>query len=126
MDAALTDRHVVGRLDDFPPGSHRVVTLGRREIGVFNIRGELYALPNVCPHQTGPLCEGKRLVGALEAHPMESGGWLLESVGDGEVIQCPWHQLEFHVPTGRCLAFPRISVRTYEVAVVGDDVLIGF
>jgi nitrite reductase (NADH) small subunit len=43
--------HVVGNLSDFPEGSHRVVRVGRREIGVFNIGGELYGLPNVCPHQ---------------------------------------------------------------------------
>ncbi len=33
--------HVVGDLSDFPEGEHRVVRVGRREIGVFNIRGEL-------------------------------------------------------------------------------------
>ena len=43
---------VVGRLTDFPEGTHRVVRVGRREIGVFNIRGRLYGLPNLCPHQT--------------------------------------------------------------------------
>jgi nitrite reductase/ring-hydroxylating ferredoxin subunit len=40
----------------------------------------------------------------------------------GEVITCPWHQLEFHVPTGRCLAFPHLKVRSYEVVVDGGDV----
>ncbi len=43
--------HVVGNLSNFPEGSHRVVRVGRREIGVFNIGGELYGLPNVCPHR---------------------------------------------------------------------------
>jgi len=33
-----------------------VVRVGRREIGVFNLRGELYGLPNVCPHQTRVPC----------------------------------------------------------------------
>jgi mRNA interferase HigB len=32
---------------------------------VFNIAGKLYGLPNVCPHQTGPLCEGKPPLGTL-------------------------------------------------------------
>ena len=59
--------HVVGDISEFPEGSHRVVKVGRREIGVFNIAGRLYGLPNVCPHQTGPLCEGKTTTGTLVA-----------------------------------------------------------
>src|SRR5581483_7715784 len=56
---------VVGHVSDFPEGSHRVVKVGRREIGIFHIKGQFYGLPNTCPHQTGPLCEGKRLTGTL-------------------------------------------------------------
>ena len=55
----MSREHVIGDPSDFPPGTLRVVNVGRREIGVFNIGGKLYGLPNVCPHQTGPLCEGK-------------------------------------------------------------------
>ena len=66
--------HVVGDVSDFPEGSHGVVKVGRREIGVFNIGGELYGLPNVCPHQTGPLCEGRPTL----AHPRLQGGEQLE------------------------------------------------
>ena len=51
---------VVGRLSDFPAGTHKVVEAAGRQIGVFNIDGRLYGLPNVCPHQTGPLCQGRR------------------------------------------------------------------
>jgi nitrite reductase (NADH) small subunit len=38
-------------------------------------------------------------------------------VHDGEVVVCPWHGLEYHVPTGRCLAYPNINLRRYEVFV---------
>ena len=100
--------HVVGDVSDFPEGSHRVVKVGRREIGIFNIGGKLYGLPNVCPHQTGPLCEGKALTGTLVAR---REGY------EGEIVACPWHGLEYHVPTGRCLAFPNINLRRYEVLV---------
>ena len=48
--------YVVGSVDEFPPGTHRVIPLGRVEVGVFNVNGDFYALPNVCPHQFGPLC----------------------------------------------------------------------
>ena len=105
--------HEVGDISEFPEGSHRVVKVGRREIGVFNIRGKLYGLPNVCPHQTGPLCAGKETTGTLVAR--EEDDWKFRWDYEGEIVACPWHGLEYHVPTGRCLAFPNIKVRRYEV-----------
>jgi nitrite reductase/ring-hydroxylating ferredoxin subunit len=113
---------VVGTAAEFPEGRHRVVRIGNREIGIFNIRGTLYGLPNLCPHQTGPLCEGKYLTGTLRAQPGHR--WRLEWVHDGEIITCPWHGLEYHVPTGQCLAFPEIRLRTYEVSVKEDGTVV--
>ncbi len=112
--------HVLGDLSDFPVGTHRVVKVGRCEIGVFNIGGKLYGLPNVCPHQTGPLCKGKPPLGTLVARGQND--WKFEWVNEGEIVACPWHGLEYHVPTGRCLAYPNITLRTYEVLLDGDIV----
>jgi nitrite reductase (NADH) small subunit len=109
--------HVVGKACDVPPGSHRVVKIGRREIGVFNIDGVYYGLPNLCPHQTGPLCEGTGATGTLVSRAHND--WRFEWVYEGEIVACPWHGLEYHVPTGRCLAFPEIQLRRYDV--VDDD-----
>jgi nitrite reductase (NADH) small subunit len=113
---------VVGRLADFPEGTHRVVRVGRREIGVFNVGGRFYGLPNLCPHQTGPLCEGRRATGTLVADA--EGDWRPRWTMEGEVIACPWHGLEYHVPTGQCLAYPEIRLRRYEVTVRGEDVVV--
>ena len=107
--------HLVGDLSEFPENSHKVVKVGRREIGIFNIGGEFYGLPNICPLQTGPLCEGKTTTGTLVAH--KDNDWRFEWDYEGEIVACPWHGLEYHVPTGRCLAFSNIKVRTYEVVV---------
>jgi nitrite reductase/ring-hydroxylating ferredoxin subunit len=113
---------VVGRPADFPDGTHRVVEVDGRRIGVFRIDGRFYALPNRCPHQGGPLCEGRGLTGTLVAD--EAGGWRPRWAMDGEVIACPWHGLEYHVPTGRCLAYPEIRLRHHEVTVRGDEVVV--
>jgi nitrite reductase (NADH) small subunit len=107
--------HLVGDLSEFPENSHKVVKVGRREIGIFNIDGEFYGLPNICPHQTGPLCEGKTTTGTLVAR--KDNDWRFEWDYEGEIVACPWHGLEYHVPTGRCLAFSNIKVRTYKVVV---------
>lgn len=114
--------HVVGGVDDFPEGTHRVVRVGGREIGVFNVGGRFYGLPNLCPHQTGPLCEAAGCHGTTLARP--ETGWRTEWGMDGEVIACPWHGIEYHVPTGRCLAFPEIRLRTYPVEVRGGEVVV--
>ncbi len=111
---------VVGRVADFPEGTHRVVSVDGREVGVFNIGGRLYGLLNRCAHQGGPLCAAKRTTGTLVADDEFRLRWALE----GEIIACPWHGLEYHVPTGRCLAFSHIRVRTFDVTVVGDDVVV--
>lgn len=112
--------HVVGVITDFPEGAHHVVRIGRRQIGIFNIGGKFHGLPNLCPHQTGPLCEGKATTGTLVSK--QEHDWTLEWVHEGEIVACPWHGLEYHIPTGQCLAFPEIRLRTYDVIVDGDTV----
>jgi nitrite reductase/ring-hydroxylating ferredoxin subunit len=116
------EEFVVGDLDDFPVGTHRVIRAGRREIGVFHLKDGFYGLPNLCPHQTGPLCEGRRLTGTTGASA--ENGWRIEWVHEGEIIACPWHGIEYHVPTGRCLAFPEITLRRYEVVVQDGKVVV--
>ena len=113
---------VVGRPADFPPGTHKVVEAGGRQIGVFNVDGHFYGLPNLCPHQTGPLCEGRAATGTLAADRDSDykPHWVMED----EVIACPWHGLEYHVPTGRCLAYPQITLRRYDVSVRDGDVVV--
>ena len=59
-------RFVVGKADEIPPGSRKIVRVAGRSIGVFNVAGEYYAIRNRCPHQGAPLCEGK-LWGAVKS-----------------------------------------------------------
>ena len=113
---------VVGRAADFPPGTHRVVVVDGREVGVFNIGGRLYGIANRCAHQGGPVCAGGQATGTLIA--TEADGWRPRWALEGEVIACPWHGLEYHVPTGRCLAYPHISLRRYDVRLEGEDVVV--
>ncbi len=43
-------------------------------------------------------------------------------MNEGEIVACPWHGLEYHVPTGGCLAFPKVTLRSHEVVVKGGKV----
>lgn len=114
-DSTRRHEHVVGEASEFPEGTHKVVRVGRRKIGIFNIDGAFYGLPNICAHQTGPLCEGKKTGGTLIAR--KENDWKPEWAYEGEVMACLWHGLEYHIPTGQCLAFPEIKLRTYKVVV---------
>jgi nitrite reductase/ring-hydroxylating ferredoxin subunit len=116
----MTD-YIAGPVADFPPGAHRIVTLGRAEVGIFNVDGRFYALPNICPHQFGPLCAGA--VNGTTACSAETG-WRFAWVREGEVLTCPWHGIEFDITTGRSLSSPRLRVRTYPVAVVDGQVTV--
>lgn len=111
----------VGAVDDFLDGSATVVVAGRREIGVVRWHGRFYALRNVCPHESGPLCRGQLLslirpgseVGDLDVDPTIP------------VMACPWHGWEFDVRTGRTLwSDARMRVRTYAVSVCDDRVIL--
>ena len=113
--------YVVGAITDFPVDSHRVVSAGRLRVGVFNVGGEFYALPNVCPHQFGPLCEGK--VNGTTACSAATG-WKFEWQRQGEILTCPWHGMEFDIRTGRSLASPRMWVRPYRVTIRDNQVVI--
>ncbi|WP_280416839.1 Rieske 2Fe-2S domain-containing protein, partial [Nocardia carnea] len=45
-------------MDEIPPGSSKVVPIGRHGVGVYNVNGTFYAIANYCPHEGGPLCSG--------------------------------------------------------------------
>ena len=50
--------HVVATVDEIPPGTHKLVPIGRHGVGVYNVNGTFYAIANYCPHEGGPLCSG--------------------------------------------------------------------
>jgi nitrite reductase/ring-hydroxylating ferredoxin subunit len=107
-------RYVVAGVDELPPGTRKIVDVAGRQIGVFNIGGEFFALRNRCPHQGGPLCEG-RLAGRLEA---EAPGEPFRYTRAGEILRCPWHAWEYDIRTGQSWFDPaKVRVRAYEVDV---------
>ena len=106
-------RYIVGRVSEIPPGQRKVVRVKGRSIGVFNVRGDYYALQNTCPHQAAPLCQGTITGTMLPSQPNEYI-WARE----GEIIRCPWHGWEFDITNGRSVFNPhRTRVKAYEVTV---------
>ena len=90
-----------------------LVTVQGREIGVFNVAGEYFAIGNRCPHNGASLCKG-RVVGLVEA--TEPGSYQFSR--RGEFVRCPWHGWEFDLRTGKSRCEPdRTKVRSYELTV---------
>ena len=107
-------RYVVAGVDELPPGTRKIVDVAGRQIGVVNIGGEVFALRNRCPHQGGPLREG-RLAGR---HGAEAPGEPFRYTRAGEILRCPWHAWEYDIRTGQSWFDPaKVRVRAYEVDV---------
>lgn len=122
-------RVVAGPVEEIPPGGRKLIVpfRGRAGIGVFNINGTFYALRNICPHKSGPLCTGF-VYGRIVADAPPSGRALdapdYAVERDGEIIRCPWHLWEFEIATGRCLVDSRARVKTYPVVIEDGQIVV--
>jgi nitrite reductase/ring-hydroxylating ferredoxin subunit len=106
-------KHVVATVSEIAPGECKIVTVKGREIGIFNVNREFFALINRCPHQGAPLCRGK-ILSRLEA-PLP-GEYRLTHPGG--MLRCPWHCWEFDIRTGQSWCDPdSVHARTYAVEV---------
>lgn len=116
-----TKEHYVADVAAIPAGGRLLVTIDGRELGVFNLNGTFYALRNYCFHQGGPLCEGK-ITGTLTTSKEDN--WQLTWGQEGEILRCPWHSMEFHIPTGRCLPFRERRAQTYPVLIKDEKLFV--
>ncbi|MHB1809866.1 MAG: Rieske (2Fe-2S) protein, partial [Solirubrobacteraceae bacterium] len=91
-----------------------LVRAGGRELAVFHVDGEFYALLNRCPHQGGPLCQGELARPITSTRP---GEYVVE---EGHLIACPWHGWEFDLRSGRSFFDPR-RFRTRRFPVEIED-----
>lgn len=89
--------------DELAPGSLKKVP--NAEVGdicVYNLEGRYYATADLCTHATASLAEGDL---------------------DDDLITCPVHWGQFHVPTGRAVTFPcERHLRTYRIIVTDREV----
>lgn len=113
--------YVVCDQDDLPPGTMKLIPIGKFGVGVYNVAGHLYAITNYCPHQGAPLCLG-RVQGTTVMNPNGSGE--TQYVLEGRVLRCPWHQWEFDLANGKTIAKPQKRIRTYKVVVENNKIIV--
>ena len=80
------------------------ITVAQQPVALYRIDGEVYASHNICTH----------------AHACLSDGYLEDAV-----IECPLHQAQFDVRTGKVLSGPtRVALQVYPVRLDGEDILV--
>ncbi len=77
--------HRAAGLSEITEDEPKAITIGEREIAVYRIGDAFHALDNICPHEYAIL----------------SAGFV-----EGEAIECPLQQSQFHIPTGKCMGPP--------------------
>lgn len=107
----MRSTHIVGSVDEMPPGSYKFVQAGKFGIGVYNVDGEFRAVTNYCPHRGGPLCVGRRYPVIDSSAPYE-----FEVSGGDEILKCPWHGWEFDLRDGESEVGKK-RIRTHKVRV---------
>jgi nitrite reductase/ring-hydroxylating ferredoxin subunit len=91
MEILLTNRNAVSDTEV------RAFAVGRREIVLCEVDGEIYALDAICTHEDLPLDGGE--------------------VEDG-IIECPWHGARYEACTGKVRALPATRpLQTFGVRV---------
>lgn len=111
--------HVVANAQEIGPGSHKIVQVGKRSLGIFNVEGKYYALNNVCVHQGAQVCRGRVAGSTLPSKVGEFKYGL-----DGRVLRCPWHGWEYDIFTGMSLFDDHTRVVSFPAEEREGDVLV--
>jgi nitrite reductase (NADH) small subunit len=94
---------LVARRGDVARDRSRVVRVGRYDVALFDVDGEVFAYENVCPHQGGPIAEG---------------------FIEGSTITCPWHAWCFDLRTGSMTIGDFARLRRFDVTTEGDAIYV--
>ena len=87
---------MVGELSEFAEGDYRVLRVDAFEFGIFRQGDRLVAYENHCPHDGGPVCQGKVIPRVEEElAPDQTSRGLRFSKKQN--IVCPWHGWEFDI-----------------------------
>ena len=69
----------ITQAENIPPRQGRSVTIGGKELAIFNVNGRFLTVDNRCPHKGGPLADG---------------------IVAGTTIVCPLHGWRFDLESG--------------------------
>ncbi|MEK6937031.1 MAG: non-heme iron oxygenase ferredoxin subunit [Nanoarchaeota archaeon] len=93
----------VAQKSELKEGQGKLVNVNGKEIALFTVNGQFFAIDNTCLHRGGPLAEG-----------------FLEE----DKVTCPWHGWQFDVKTGQNLMPGMGKLNSYKVTVENEDIFI--
>jgi len=94
----------IGKLQDFPAGLMKPVSVSGKEFLIVNVGGNLVALTDKCTHQGCRLSKG---------------------VLSGETVRCPCHGSVFNVKTGEVIKGPaREPEKTYRITLENGEIML--
>ena len=105
----------VAKSDELADGERKIVPNGSSEIGVYRVKGKLYAYQNLCAHQGGPACEGLLMAKVEEVIAEDKTYQGMRFNHDEMHIVCPWHGWEYDLATGVNVADRTFKLRKYDV-----------
>jgi nitrite reductase/ring-hydroxylating ferredoxin subunit len=92
----------VAQVEQIPPGTGTTVKVADKQIAIFNVAGEVYAIGDSCVHAGASLGAGKL---------------------DGRIVTCRAHGFRYDVTTGE-VTTGGLGVGSFPVKVVDGKILI--
>jgi nitrite reductase (NADH) small subunit len=91
----------VARIGDLAEGESARVKAAGRDVALFLVGGQYFALADACPHMGASL----------------AAGW----VEDG-IVTCPLHFWRFRLADGAWADNPRLKTQSYPVRIANDEI----
>ncbi len=111
-------------VDEFKEKEKKVFVVDDEEVGIFLIDKKFYAWKNICPHQGGPVCQGR-------LYPLVKENLDVEKKSHGRIydkkqlnIVCPWHGLEFDIRTGKHPGNPNLSLQSIPIHIKEEKIYV--
>jgi nitrite reductase/ring-hydroxylating ferredoxin subunit len=90
------------RVEQIPPGTGTTVKIGDKEVAIFNVDGDVYAIGDSCVHAGASLGAGKL---------------------NGKIVTCRAHGLRYDLTTGQ-VTTGGFGVASYPAKVVDGKILV--
>jgi 3-phenylpropionate/trans-cinnamate dioxygenase ferredoxin subunit len=105
MSDTPVDWHAVCGVDDIDEEDLIQFEHGGKVYAVYHTPSGFYATDGICTHEEAQLADGMVL---------------------GEIIECPRHQGQFHIPSGKAKGAPVcVDLRTYPIRADAGQLYIG-
>ena len=99
----MADFLEVASLEQIAPGHSMVVKVAGKDVALFNVEGQIYAIDDACVHQGASLGAGKL---------------------EGKIVTCRAHGLKYDVTTGFVGGSPGYGVASHAVQVVDGKIAV--